>query len=273
MLATPLPTARDGSVHLLQVTDPHLFADPAQQLLGVATTASLQAVVQAIAHNAQSFDAILATGDLSQDHSAASYQRFAECLAPLAKPIFWLPGNHDAAPVMNSVLRAAGISEAKQLIGDHWQVILLDTQVAAQPHGVISAEQLQALKGALEAYPDRHALIVLHHHVQPVGCQWLDQHDVHNHAELFALLANYPQATTVLSGHVHQEVDTCYQGMRLLASPSTCIQFKPHCAEFTLDSAGPGWRYLTLYPDGRVATDVWRLPLGQFVADAQATGY
>jgi Icc protein len=55
--------------------------------------------------------------------------------------------------------------------------------------------------------------------------------------------------------------------------PSTCIQFKPLSDGFALDESGPGWRYLTLHPDGRVASQVWRLPLGQFVPDPNATGY
>lgn len=38
---------------------------------------------------------------------------------------------------MTEYLHAAGISEAKQLVGEHWQVILLDTQVRGKPHGVL----------------------------------------------------------------------------------------------------------------------------------------
>ncbi|MDI5829785.1 hypothetical protein MJN51_39885, partial [Salmonella enterica subsp. enterica serovar Kentucky] len=39
----------------------------------------------------------------------------------------------------------------------------------------------------------------------------------------------------LLCGHIHQELDLDWNGRRLLASPSTCVQFKPHCANFTLD--------------------------------------
>ena len=64
-----------------------------------------------------------------------------------------------------------------------------------------------------------------------------------------------------------------HQGIRFLATPSTCIQFMPLSRDFSLDVAGPGWRYLQLHPDGRLATQVWRLPAGSFIPDAQATGY
>ncbi|MNP44810.1 3',5'-cyclic adenosine monophosphate phosphodiesterase CpdA [compost metagenome] len=107
----------------------------------------------------------------------------------------------------------------------------------------------------------------------PVGCAWLDQHNLKNADDLFAVLARHPQQKTILFGHVHQEFDEVHQGVRLIASPSTCIQFKPLSDGFSLDESGPGWRYLTLHPDGRIASQVWRLPVGQFVPDPDATGY
>ncbi|MGL5225662.1 MAG: 3',5'-cyclic-AMP phosphodiesterase [Aeromonas sp.] len=268
-----LPEAPDGSVRLLQITDTHLFASQEGQLLGVRTAESLAAVLKQVQANAHPYEMILATGDLSQDHSPESYQRFATMMAPLARPIYWLPGNHDDSPLMTEYLHAAGISEAKQLVGEYWQVILLDTQVPGKPHGVLGDHQLATLDRALRQYPDRHVLIALHHQAVPVGCRWLDQHNLKNADDLFAVLARHPQQKTILFGHVHQEFDEIHHGVRLLASPSTCIQFKPLCDDFTLDTAGPGWRYLTLCPDGRVASEVWRLALGEFVPDPDATGY
>lgn len=169
-METELPQAPDGSVRLLQITDTHLFASAEGRLLAVRTAESLAAVLEQVQANAHPFDLILATGDLSQDHSPESYQRFASMMAPLARPIYWLPGNHDDGPLMTEYLHAAGISEAKQLVGDHWQVILLDTQVRGKPHGVLGDHQLAALDSALRQHPERHALIALHHQAVPVGC-------------------------------------------------------------------------------------------------------
>ena len=92
------------SIKLLQITDTHLFAADEGSLLSVRTADSFSAVVQEILHRQVQFDYILATGDISQDHSAESYQRFAEGIAPLEKDCFWLPGNHDYKPNMGSVL-------------------------------------------------------------------------------------------------------------------------------------------------------------------------
>ncbi|MBN9931387.1 3',5'-cyclic-AMP phosphodiesterase, partial [Pantoea agglomerans] len=42
----------------------------------------------------------------------------------------------------------------------------------------------------------------------------------------------------------------------VLATPSTCVQFKPHCTSFTIDTVAPGWRWFTLYPDGGLETSM-----------------
>jgi len=166
-----------------------------------------------------------------------------------------------------------GIHPEMQLVGEHWQVILLDSQVYGTPHGWLSHLQLAELEAALQQHPEKYALICLHHHTFPVGSIWLDQHDLKNANDFLTLLARYPQVKAVMCGHVHQEYDQIHQGIRFLTSPSTCIQFKPLSVDFSLDTMSPGWRYLQLYPDGRLATQVWRLDPGQFVPDLQSTGY
>ena len=61
--------------------------------------------------------------------------------------------------------------------------------------------------------------------------------------------------------------------MRLLASPSTCIQFAPASEDFATDNQAPGYRWLRLYDDGRVETAISRLADGSFQPDPGATGY
>lgn len=263
----------DQPVRLLQITDMHLFAQADGQLLGIRTADSFQAVLTAVAERQEPIDAILATGDISQDYTTASYARFAEMVRPLARPVFWLPGNHDDGPLMRRVMPDFGISDARQVLFPAWQVILLDTQVYSVPHGWLKPDQMAFLEQCLQAYPERYALIALHHNTFPVGSAWLDQHDLKNAGDLLALLARYPQVRVVLCGHVHQETDITHKGVRFLSSPSTCVQFEPLSRDFGLDSRGPGWRYLQLHSDGRVSTQVCRLSAGQFVPDGAAGGY
>lgn len=269
-----LTAARGAPVRILQITDTHLFAGEHETLLGVNTHRSYHAVLEAIHAEARPYDIVVATGDLAQDHSVAAYQHFANGIATLNKTCLWLPGNHDFQPAMVDTLANAGVNPAKHmLLGDHWQIILLDSQVFGVPHGELSDYQLEWLERTLSLYPQRHALILLHHHPLPSGCTWLDQHSLRNAHMLGEVLQHYPLAKTLLCGHIHQDLDLQWEGRRLLATPSTCIQFKPLCTNFTIDTLSPGWRYLDLHPDGTLTTELHRLDGTEFRPDLDSDGY
>ena len=151
-----LPLAGEARVRILQITDTHLFAEKHETLLGINTWVSYQAVLDAIHASQRECDLIVATGDLAQDHSAAAYQHFAEGIASFTAPCVWLPGNHDFQPAMYSTLQESGISPAKRvLLGDHWQVLLMDSQVFGVPHGELSDFQLEWLEQKLTEVPQR----------------------------------------------------------------------------------------------------------------------
>ncbi|MEM6161539.1 3',5'-cyclic-AMP phosphodiesterase [Erwinia sp. P6884] len=269
-----LPVASGSKARILQITDTHLFAGKDETLLGVNTWASFDAVLEAIAATPRQYDLIVATGDLAQDHTVEAYQHFAEGIARLPAPCVWLPGNHDFQPTMFSALAEAQIANQKHvLVGERWQIVLLDSQVFGVPFGELSEFQLEWLDKTLAAYPERHTLVLLHHHPLPSGCTWLDQHSLRNSHMLEAVLQRYPLATTLICGHIHQDLDLNWNGRRLLATPSTCVQFKPHCTSFTIDSETPGWRWLDLHEDGRVETEVGRLKTRAFSPDLDSEGY
>jgi len=269
-----LPVANTSSIRILQITDTHLFAEQDGTLLGVNTWNSYDAVLNAIVAEQRHYDLIVATGDLAQDHTNEAYQRFAEGIARLPIPCVWLPGNHDFQPVMFQTLAEASIADDKHvLLGDHWQIILLDSQVSGVPHGELSEYQLTWLEKTLALEPQRHTLVLLHHHPLPSGCTWLDQHGLRNSHMLDDILQCYPLAKTLLCGHIHQEMDVQWQGRRVLATPSTCVQFKPHCTNFAIDVEPPGWRWLELRADGHVETAVQRLKTQEFSPDLDSEGY
>ncbi|MGG2141546.1 3',5'-cyclic-AMP phosphodiesterase [Symbiopectobacterium sp. RP] len=269
-----VPVASGARIRILQITDTHLFAGEHETLLGVNTYRSYHAVLSAIQAQGQDVDLIVATGDLAQDHSQEAYHHFTRGIAQLSAPCVWLPGNHDFQPAMVDVLAQAGITPSKHvLLGDAWQIILLDSQVFGEPHGELSEYQLEWLERSLLRFPERHALLLLHHHPLTSGCTWLDQHSLRNAHHLDAVLARYPQVKNVLCGHIHQELDLDWNGRRLMATPSTCVQFKPHCTNFTIDDVGPGWRYLDLLSDGSLETRVYRLSGSEFLPDMDSDGY
>lgn len=267
-------STKQDHIRLLQITDTHLFEPADGSLLSVKTAESFQAVVSTIAENKVEFDAILATGDISQDHSAKSYRRFESGIAPLSKPCFWLPGNHDFKPNMGSVLPSTQIQQVNHvLLGEHWQMILLDSQVVGVPHGRLSDQQLEFLDRKLAENASKHTLILLHHHPILVGSTWLDQHNLKDSEEFWGIVDKHTNVKAVLCGHVHQDMNRKRNDVTVMATPSTCVQFRPNSNDFALDALSPGWRELQLFDDGHFETQVNRLDFGQFQPDFTAEGY
>jgi Icc protein len=88
----------------------------------------------------------------------------------------------------------------------------------------------------------------------------MDAIALQNSADFLALVDRHPQVKLVLFGHIHQEFEHQRQGVTYLGSPSTCVQFQPNRREFGIDTqAQPGFRLLTLFPDGSYETRVQRL--------------
>jgi len=262
------------TIKLLQITDTHLFEAEDGSLLSVCTNDSFKAVVDAVMQEDFPFEAILATGDISQDHSDTSYQKFAQGIQSLAQPCYWLPGNHDYKPSMNSVLPSEQIVQTEHvLLGENWQMVLLDSQVEGVPHGRLSPQQLDLLDSKLRQYPDRHALVLLHHHPLLVGSAWLDQHTLKESEQFWQIVEQHSNVRAILCGHVHQDMQKHRSGATVIATPSTCVQFKPNSDDFALDTCSPGWRELELHADGRFETRVKRLEEGVFVPNFDSNGY
>ena len=262
-----------GALPLLQITDTHLFADREEDLLGIKTVQSYEAVIAHASCYESECLAVLSTGDLSQDHSSQSYIDFTRHIKKLNMPCYWLPGNHDMQSVMLPSLLQQGLAQTRQIISDYWQIIMLDSQVEGVVYGELTEQQFSLLECALKAFPEKHALICLHHHVLPVGCAWLDQQLLKNKQRFLDLISSFANVRVVLSGHVHQDSDVLYNDIRFMTTPSTCVQFKPNSDQFALDSQAPGYRYLSLNKAGDISTSVERIDSQAFVVDANAKGY
>lgn len=242
-----------STIQLIQLTDQHLFGDPARALRGVPTLPALRATLTAARSELDACDAILATGDLVQD-DAGGYAHFRSEMGRLARPVLCLPGNHDDVPAMRAALAQPPFQCGGTWDAGAWRVILLDSTIAGETAGQLSAAEMAFLEAALGAAGDRHALVCLHHHPVPMHSRWLDGVGLGNGDDFLALLRRFANVRAVVFGHVHQAYDEMHDGVRLIGTPSTCSQFRPHSDDFALDERPPAWRSLTLHADGRLDT-------------------
>ena len=248
------------AVRIIQITDTHLFADPSELFDGINTQASLMQVVELMRSAHWPADFVLATGDLVHDPEPATYRRLQEILESLGVPVYCIPGNHDDPDVMREWLPSERVRLASSVLTDRWQVILLNTQVPEMHGGTLSEQELATLDECLHYHPDHHALVCLHHPPVSIDSPWMDAMSLTNADRFFAVLDRHPQVRCVLWGHIHQEFDDRRKNVRLLATPSTCVQFTPRAKQHERDDKKPGYRWLVLNPDGSLETGINRLP-------------
>ena len=264
---------RPATQRLLQISDPHLFADPEGDLLGQRTRLTLEGVLELAGEALGSADRVLLTGDLSQDASPASYRYLAERCAGLGLPCHAIPGNHDDPAEMARSLVGGRIDMPRWIDCGPWNLVLLDSHLPGSEGGHLAADQLAVLEAALAARPEAPALVALHHQPLPLGSPWLDEMTLDNPADFFAIIDRHPQVRAIVFGHVHQEYAGERRGVALLGAPSTCIQFLPRSPDFALDPATPGFRWLELHPDGRINTGIERIAAYPDPLDLSGSGY
>lgn len=246
-------------IRLLQVSDMHLFAEPDGRLLGQNTRATFEAVMAHAQGHHWPPDALLLSGDLVHDEQLAGYRWLKERLERLRLPYHCIPGNHDRVDLVAGYLDPHITESLRVAPLGGWDLILLDSSIPYEDGGYLCPHILTGLDRHLGARPRRNTLICLHHHLIPTGSDWLDSMLVENRAELFAVVDRHPQVRGLTWGHVHQEMTAWRGALRLMSVPSTCIQFLPGSDDFALDPATPGYRWLSLFDDGRIETGIERI--------------
>ncbi len=248
------------AARIIQITDTHLFADPSESFDGINTQESLMQVIELMKSSHWPADFVLATGDLAHDPEPATYRRLQSIFESLDVPVYCIPGNHDDPEVMRECLPSEQIRMASTVLTDRWQVILLNTKVPEMPGGTLSEQELATLDECLRHHPDHHALVCLHHPPVSIDSPWMDAMSLTNRDRFFSVLDRHRQVRCVLWGHIHQEFDSRRNRVRLLSTPSTCVQFTPGATRHERDEKKPGYRWLVLNPDGSFETGVNRLP-------------
>jgi len=262
-----------GSLNVLQLSDPHLFADPEGRLLGMRTLISLQHVIAHVNENLPSIDLALVTGDLVHDASLAGYTLLKKQLSNLNTSTYCLPGNHDNSKILNTSISGNPIDSPFSIQKNGWSIILLDSNLPDSTGGHLDSIQLGKLQDSLSKYPNHHTLICLHHHAVPVKSRWLDTIMLNNADDFFAITDRHPQIKGITCGHVHQSFETKRNNVLLMGAPSTCFQFTPKSTDFEIDNKSPGYRQLTLLPDGSIITHILHLNNFTYSIDRSSSGY
>jgi Icc protein len=242
------------AIRIAQISDCHLPGDSKLAYRGVNAHKNLGSLLQTV--KTFSPDLILATGDLSEDASPASYQALQTYFNSMGLPVLALPGNHDDADLLAEIFPGSPVESVTVSNHGVWQVIRLNSCVEGKPEGRLTERTLEQLEQQLLIEPHRPRLIALHHQPVPVGSPWIDKYCLFEPEAFLKLIDQIPGVKVVVWGHVHQVSDTRRGNIAMLGGPSSSINSAPGMLKFTADTMGPAYRWLVLEADGTIRNSI-----------------
>lgn len=207
-------------------------------------------------------DAVLASGDLSDDGSPESYAFVREELQRLGLPFHVLAGNHDERAAMRECFGLPGEGdEPIQYAVDlgPLRLVALDTVLPGEDRGELDDLRLALLDAELAAAPDQPTLLAMHHPPLHTGLPPFDEICLNagERAALSAVLSHHPQVLRIVAGHVHRAMVGEVAGRAVLTVPSTHRQSRLDfsSSEFGLNDDPPGFA-VHAFHDGELTSHV-----------------
>ena len=177
-------------------------------------------------------DAVVISGDLTDNGLPAEYADLRHMLRCHlgGLPVYLIPGNHDRRENFRTALAAfPGVTDDPEFVQYAVEdlpvrLILLDSVQPGAGHGILCQRRLAWLSARLAEAPQRPTFLVLHHPPMLCGLPVYDAINLHNAAELGALLARHPQVERILCGHHHRAMTGRLGGAIVTAAPSCAHQ-------------------------------------------------
>ncbi len=216
---------------LCQISDPHVVEEGTLAYGKVDTPRMLERCVRRILALPRRPDAVVATGDLTDDATAAQYGLLAEILSPLAMPLYLAVGNHDDRQALRAAFPAHAHLDGEdgfvQYAVEDFEVrlLVLDTLVPGRPGGELCAKRLSWLDRELSA-SEKPTVVAQHHPPFPTGLTVMDRMSLADPAAEAAVIARHPQVERIIAGHHHRNAQARFAGTVASICPSTAHQLQ-----------------------------------------------
>lgn len=195
-------------------------------------------------------EAIIITGDISDDGSQCTYEYLDNAIGRLGIPTFCLPGNHDSLSMFYKQYspRFYSISRKENLLG--WKFLFLNSvwpdehePCRNKSRGLIPEEDLQFIDRELtDGMP---TCICLHHPpIEPGG--WLNRKLLENRMNFNQLLERHANAKCVLFGHIHYYTQIRIGGTLFCSAPSVGFAFDKDLPKFQIADGDEGFSIVEL---------------------------
>ncbi|MGQ3889814.1 metallophosphoesterase [Legionella sp. CNM-1927-20] len=223
----------------LQITDLHLFASDEKRVFGIDSNNRFKQVICHIRrHELHDTDAIILTGDLSQDETLESYHRVVKTFKDFKIPVYWIPGNHDNLPLMQGLFASSSILRYEKVLAcKYWHFIFLDTHIPGEGVGYLKEEELTIIIKEIEKLEKtrKKIALIMHHHPININTPLMDQYSLRNQNQLWKKIINSP-VQLIICGHVHGHYSLEHHNITIECAPATCFQIKKGATDLEIEN-------------------------------------
>ncbi|HWN72618.1 MAG TPA: phosphodiesterase [Solirubrobacterales bacterium] len=238
-------------VLLAQLSDLHVC----EEWEGVEPIPRLERVVDAVAALPNPVDAVVITGDLTDDGGEENYRLVRRVLARLDAPVHVLPGNHDDRRRLRAAFGLPGSGDEpidySVSIGE-LRLVAFDSIVPGQDSGAYDRDRLRWLDEELRRESERPTVLALHHPPLPTGIPGWDAINLEpaEREALAEVVARHPQLRAIVGGHLHRTAVGTLAGCAVFSAPSACLQVRPDFETNEIDFVDPPGLALHVLRDG-----------------------
>jgi len=242
---------------IAQITDTHIQLPGPNAPNSEVRAADLRRAVADINALDTPPDAVIHTGDLTQNARPEEYARAREILDQLQAPLYVTPGNRDSRKEIATAFtdryemldRNGFINYA---VDDHpVRLIAFDSLSANSNLGDFCKNRLTALDAKLATHPEKPSLVFMHHPPFEAVAEKNHYHYERLEAavEIKEVLSRHAQVIRVLSGHAHQFDKAWLGDVEVSTQPSLATELR--CGFYPIQMADTVIYQLHFFNGGR----------------------
>lgn len=236
-------------MRIIHMSDLHLTRD-GSPIWGEYTHAKFLRAIKRIKRT-QDIDAIIVSGDISNDGSMESYEFADNMFLQTNIPTYWCLGNHDNLELQRIpyTLKHCKLIDSTRVCG--WNVLLLNSVAPDEElsgknrsRGILNTQTLTWLNEKINNL-DEPTIVVLHHPALEIG-GWQDKKILKDREAFRKMLESSKNIRIVLSGHVHEFSDIVLNGIRYSTATGLGFAFCSKMRNYELLSNAEGYSAITI---------------------------
>lgn len=235
-----------SKIRILHISDIHL-TEQGVPIWGVNTLKHFHTLIDGI-KTLPNIDAIIISGDLSNDGTRWTYEYADGIFLQLGIPTYVCMGNHDNFVSLNNHTHYC--KNVRELQIKDWGFLFLNSVIPDidnpdknKARGEVDKGQLEFIRGASSKY--KNVVLVLHHPPIETG-GWLDRRILENRTELIECIQGCRNIRIVMYGHIHCYTNYTQSGVLYTSAPAVSYAFDNRLAKFEIDYGAEGYNLIEI---------------------------